>query len=102
MNILRQIDLGTVVSLIGCALSCLTFAGILGTILHFLGTGLSIITAILNLGFGVISGGPVVWCGCLLVMMVCGGCAFMTLALSTILPNCGTVQAVNLCRLFGY
>jgi hypothetical protein len=101
MNILRQIDLGTVVSLIGCGLSCLTFAGILGTILHFLGTGIGLIASILHLVFSVVNGGPGVWCGCLVVMMVCGGCSVVTLAVVTILPSCGTAHAVNLCRFFG-
>ncbi len=102
MNILRQIDIGTLISVVGCALACLTFGGILGTILHVLGMGLGIITMIINTGLHIVTGGPVVWCGCLVLMMACGGCLLFTVILTTTLPQCGTANAVNLCRFFGY
>jgi hypothetical protein len=97
-----KIDLNTLVSLFGCALTCLLFSGVLGTILHFLGIGLSLITTLLNFVFGIVNGGPVVWCGCFLLITVCGGCSLLTLAIALALPDCGTSHALNICRLFGY
>lgn len=102
MNLLRQIDLNTLVTLVGCGFACLIMAGVLGTILHFVGAGLSIISSILHIFFSLINGGPVVWCGCLLALMACGACSLVTLALLAALPNCGTSHALNICRLFGY
>lgn len=77
--------------------------GIVGFfVLQFVGGVLDIVSGVMGLVFGVLGGGPVAWCGCALVLMLLCGCGFMVYAYVGIIPSCGTANAVNLCRLFGY
>jgi hypothetical protein len=49
----------------------------------------------------VLNGGPLAWCGCILLFVVCGAVAFVGIWLVSILSSCGTANAVNICQLFG-
>ena len=73
MNLLQNANLGTPVLLVlGCGVLC-----VVGLLLFFglqiLGTTLHTVTGIFQLVTGVIHGGPIAWCGCLVVLFVCAG-----------------------------
>jgi hypothetical protein len=94
-----QIDALTVVFVAGglCIVGVVIFF-----LLNVLGGALQIVGSIVGLVAGIIQGGPLAWCGCLLIMgLVCGG-FFLVTTLANVLSSCGTPQAINLCRLFGY
>ncbi len=86
------------------ALCCAVLCGV-GVLLllglQIIGGVFDIASSFLGLFFDVLSGGPLAWCGCLLLVagiVVCGG---LILLLAQTLATCGTPQAVNLCLLFG-
>lgn len=61
-----------------------------------------LVGGLLGLLWDVLTSGPIGWCGCALVVgTLCGIVWFVSFLLS-VLPNCGTAEAINLCRLFGY
>ena len=73
MNLLQDANLGTPVLLaLGCGVLC-----VVGLLLFFglqiLGTTLHTVAGIFQLVTGVIHGGPIAWCGCLVVLFVCVG-----------------------------
>ena len=96
-NLLQNVDLGTLLVLVvGAVLLC-----VVGVILFF---GLQIISSTLGLVVnffdlfaGIIGGGPVSWCGCLLVLMICGGCAGIVLLAVTCSSN---PTSMNFCVFF--
>ena len=85
---------------VGCALLCgvgiLLFLGL--QLLEFAGAIIGAIIGIFELFLGVLGGGPVAWCGCLLVLLVIVSCAGIVFLLAT---SCGTENAINLCSVFG-
>jgi|FLYN01.1.fsa_nt_gi hypothetical protein len=96
-NLLQNVDLGTLLVLtVGAVLLC-----VVGIILFF---GLQIISSTLGLVVNffdlfadIIGGGPVSWCGCFLVMLVCAGCA----GIGLLAVNCSSNPAsMNFCVLF--
>jgi hypothetical protein len=92
----QSLDLGTLLLIsVGCVLLC-----VVGLLLMFglqiLGTGLSTIMGIFELFNGIISGGPVAWCGCLVVLFLCIG-VIGTIFLYT---SCqANPAAMNFCQL---
>lgn len=90
----------TLLLVLGCA--CLCVVGfILMSGLHIVGGVIGTFSSVIDVVFNILSGGPVSWCGCLVLIFVCiggvGGAYVITQAMAT----CGTPQAINLCRLFG-
>lgn len=53
-------------------------------ILGIFGTAFSFV----NLFFDILSGGPIAWCGCLLLLGTCGVCGALTLYLINLAPTC--------------
>jgi hypothetical protein len=96
-NLLQNVDLGTLLVLVvGAVLLC-----VVGVILFF---GLQIISSTLGLVVnffdlfaGIIGGGPVSWCGCLLVLIICMGCAGIAVLAVTCNSNPGSM---NFCVFF--
>ncbi|MBZ0303285.1 MAG: hypothetical protein K8J31_26315 [Anaerolineae bacterium] len=101
MNTLPTITIdNTVLIALGCV--CLCGVGIvLMTGIHLIGGFLDIFTSIISFFLHILSGGPVAWCGCLVVLVVCVGGVGLALVIGQALSNCGTPQAINLCSLFG-
>ncbi len=62
---------------------------------------LDIIGGILGLGLDILGGGPLSWCGCLLLFVGLFACGGLVMLLAQALSTCGTAQAVNLCLIFG-
>ena len=100
MEFLQNVNGGTL-ALVAVGLCVLCF------VLPILLSGLSIIGAILGtladiLGalFGVLSGGPASWCGCLVVIGACGFIALLVALVGAGLSGCDA-NPTNLCVLFG-
>ncbi len=101
MDFLQNIDGGTVLIIaVGLALLCgvgvvlLLFSQILGNVFE-------LFSGLLGLFTGVAEGGPVSWCGCLVLFGACILCSVLGVVLWQTLGTCGTPNAVNFCRLFG-
>lgn len=101
-DLLQGLDLNTLLPVALCCIGILLFGGVIGFVVQFLGFGVQIIGTLLDVVMSIISGGPIAWCGCLVMLFGCAGCGFITLLLASVLPNCGTPNQVNLCRLFGF
>ena len=101
-SLVAGIDGGSAVTLgIVCACLCGVLF-VLGFILQFVGGALELVFSIFGVFFDVLSGGPVAWCGCL--VLICGlcGCGFFAISTFSLLSTCGTPEQINLCRLLGY
>jgi hypothetical protein len=87
------------------AVACIALCGI-GVLLFFglqiIGTSIGVFAGIFELVTQVISGGPVSWCGCLVLFLGCSFCAVITISVVGIIQSCGTPDAVNFCRILGY
>lgn len=82
-----------------CGLLCIV--GFLALIvLPIVGGALDLLGGIFELVFGILEGGPIAWCGCLLFLAGCGVCAGILIAVMSVLSTCDTPNAVNFCRLF--
>lgn len=102
MDVLQNIDAGTILVL---SLACATICGIVVVLffgLQIIGTVFGFLTGIIEFVTQIVSGGPISWCGCLVVFLACGFCAVTAFSMATILQSCGTPDAVNFCSLFGY
>ena len=101
MDFLQNIDGSTVLIIaVGLALLCgvgvvlLLFSQVLGNVFE-------LFTSVLGIFTGVAEGGPMSWCGCLVLFGGCFVCSILGFILWQTLSTCGTTQAVNFCRLFG-
>lgn len=68
--------------------------------LQIFGIIVDIITGIIGALIGVLSAGPVAWCGCLFFLIVLAMCGGIVLIVANILSTCGTPNQVLFCRLF--
>jgi hypothetical protein len=94
--------LGEPIVLVICAVA-LCGVGLVGSVLlNFFSIFLNILGGLLGLAFEVLGSGPVGWCGCAVVVGLGCGIIWLISYLLTVIPNCGTPEAVNLCRLLGY
>ncbi len=90
------VDINTVLILVlGCGVLC-----VIGLVLVFgvqlLGSTVAAFFGLIELFTGVISGGPASWCGCLLLVAICGGLA----AAAALIAVCGSnPNAMNFCLL---
>lgn len=102
MEILQTIDLSRLGEFVPIVLCLLCVVGLLlGFLLQFLGIAFDVIGGILDVVFQVISGGPIAWCGCLLLIGGCGICGVFMYGVYGALQTCGTPEALNICRIFG-
>jgi len=87
---------------IGAVILVLCVGGLLlSFVLPFLSGVFTLISALFEVGLDVLMGGPVAWCGCLiLLILLVGCCGFVAVAASS-LTTCGTPEAVNFCSFFG-
>jgi hypothetical protein len=98
MDWLQHIDL-SIVALVLCGL-CLG-GGALVILLNLIGGVFGFVFNIFELFGHILSGGPFSWCGCLLVLFGCGGCACIVAFTVSIFSTCGTPDAVRFCTLLG-
>lgn len=103
-NLLQNlnIDLGSGVTLaLCCSLLCVGVF-VIGFFFQVVGGFFEIFFGLFGAFFDVLSGGPVAWCGCLLLVGAILVCGLIAIGGASLLSTCGTPEQVNLCRLFGY
>ena len=97
MDILQNLDIGSLLFIsIGCVLLC-----VLGLVLMFglqlIGTTVSTIVGVMELFSSIVGGGPIAWCGCAVLLMLCFG--VVVIALLSV--SCATnPSSMNFCLLF--
>jgi hypothetical protein len=98
---MENIDAGTILLIVvGCAGLCVVGIGLLFS-LQILTSVVGMFAGIAEVIGAVLSGGPLAWCGCILLFVICGAVVIIALWLVSILSSCGTADAVNFCRLLG-
>lgn len=101
MNFLQGLDgsSGLLIAVCGVLLCVGGIVLIFGV--QLLGGLLNTLFGFVELFFNILAGGPVAWCGCLVFLFGCILCAALVLGILSILPTCGTEDAINLCRFLG-
>lgn len=94
MQLLQNMDIGalllvSIVLVFLCLVILLLFFGF-----QFIG---STVFNLVGLVMTIIGGGPGMWCGCLVLLLACGGCAGLVLLYSTCASN---PASMNFCVLF--
>jgi hypothetical protein len=97
MDFVQNLDLGNLLVLtVGAVLLC-----VVGVVLFFglqiVGTTFGLFTNFIDLFTDILGGGPIAWCGCLLVLLTCVGCVGIALLAVTCSSN---PTAMNFCSLF--
>jgi hypothetical protein len=88
---------------IGLILGGICLVGVvLAVVFGALTTVLQFFAQIFGFFAGILSGGPIAWCGCIVAIGGCIGVVILAISISTILSTCGTPNEVNFCQLFGY
>lgn len=101
LQAIQSIDLGNA-ALIGVVCACLCgVLVVLGILLQFLSGTLELVVGVFEFIFQIISGGPLAWCGCLLMILGICACAFCGILFFSAIQTCGTPDALNICRLLG-
>ena len=101
MQILQHIDPGNALV---AALACVCLCGlgiVLVTGFHVLTGLIGAIGSVLQLFFQILGGGPVAWCGCLVVILIVAGGIGLVIVMAQAFSTCGTPQAINFCSLLG-
>lgn len=101
MEILQSLNLeatSPVILGLCCSMLCIV-SFVLIQLLQVVGGLLEIVVMLIEVPLELFQSCP---CGCLVLgIFLCGGCAVVA-AIASVLPACGTADAVNLCRLLGY
>ncbi|NJL54631.1 hypothetical protein HC928_05115 [bacterium] len=85
----------------GCALLCVVGIALL-FVLQLLDVVLSVIGGVFGPFRRVSSGGGFEgFCGCIVLLVLFGGCCGLTVLTVNLVQTCGTPDAVNLCRVIG-
>jgi hypothetical protein len=101
MDISQILQPGSIVSLVLICVVIVIIGAILGFLVNFLGSFLGVIGSTFGLFTDFLAGGPIVWCGCIVGIVILALCAISIFAVGSMLATCGTPQAINLCALFG-
>jgi len=93
----QNVDPGTLIFIaLGIGLLCVVGIGLI-LALQFAGNIIGTLFSFFNLFFDVVSGGPIAWCGCLLLIGACGLCG----GIAYLAAVCSGGSAMNFCLLFG-
>ena len=101
MDLSQIIQPGSIVSLVVICVVIIIIGAVLGFVVNFFGSILGVIGSTFGLFTDFLAGGPIVWCGCVVGIVVLALCAIGIFAVGSLLSTCGTPEAINLCRLFG-
>ncbi len=94
---LPNVDFGNllIIAVIGfglCIVGLLLFLG-----LQIIGTTVSTFAGILQLLGSIVNGGPIAWCGCLLILFICIG----VVGVALLVTNCNAnPYSMNFCQFF--
>lgn len=102
MEILEGLNIGqSLIIVFLCVGFCIV--GVFALIVIQIITGtLGFLLTIIELPLQLLTGEPLTGCGCILSLFACGICGVFTITVLSVIPQCSTPQAVNLCRLLGY
>lgn len=89
-----------IIVVVGVAALCAA-AVFLFLVLQVLGGAIGAIGGLFGLVMQVLGGGPLAWCGCILLLFVCVFCALISLLALATLNSCGTSNPVNFCQFLG-
>src|SRR5688572_5811011 len=98
MEWLQNIDLGIVALVLGVL--CVGGAAVV-IVLQVLGGVFGFVFNLFEIFGDLLTGGPIAWCGCLLFLFGCGGCACIIAFAASIFSTCSTPDAVRFCDLIG-
>jgi hypothetical protein len=101
MEFIQSLTSGGVLPLIALCGALVVGAVLLFFGLQVIGSVFGAVGGLLGVFTDVISGGPLLWCGCLVLLAGLAICGVLAFGLFTLLSTCGTPQAVNICTLFG-
>jgi hypothetical protein len=96
MPLLQNVDIGTLLLItVGCVLLC-----VVGLVLMFglqlIGTTLHTFVGLFQVFESVLSGGPVAWCGCLVLLFICA----VIVGGALVIVTCNSdPNAMNFCTL---
>ncbi|QPC81132.1 hypothetical protein G4Y79_15625 [Phototrophicus methaneseepsis] len=97
-----NIDFGNGVGLaLCCSLACVVVI-VLVVGLQAVGVAFESVAHLAEFLLGILAGGPLAWCGCLVAIGVLMGCGVVAMGFLNVMGTCGTPAQVNLCRLLGY
>lgn len=95
-------DTGTILLIAGGACLLCVIVVILGFVFQVIGAFFDFIGTLVDFFFALAAGGPIPGCGCLVAAVLICGCIGSVAYIVSILPGCGTPDAVNFCRFLGY
>lgn len=100
MNILQNLD-PTLLPYIGvaCGLLCAVIM-VLGFVLQVVGGFFDIFIGFFEVFLNILQGGPVAWCGCLMVVCGCIACSGVVFFMLNASSSCAAYPT-NFCRWFG-
>lgn len=84
---------------IGCALLCAAMV-VIGFVLQAVGGFLDVFFGIFEVFLEILQGGPIAWCGCLIVIFGCIGCSGFVFFMLNASTSC-IEYPTNFCRWFG-
>ncbi len=85
--------------LVGCGLLCVGVI-VFGFIFPLLDLVFDVIGTLVGFIFDIAGVGPVPGCGCVILLLLVGGCGVFGIWFTDAMATCGTPEQVNLCRLF--
>ena len=97
MDFLQNID-PTILAIGG--LACVGIC-VVGVVLSFISGIFDVLIGLVEIIGQIAGGGPVAWCGCLVILGGCGICAGIVAFLPSINASC-QANYTNFCQLFGF
>lgn len=98
MEFLQQIEPGTLLLIV---VGCCVGGVVLAILLPIISAVVGLVIDLTGVFVDILGGGPSSWCGCLVGLVLCAGCALTAAFVVSVLNTCGTPQAVNFCTLLG-
>ena len=101
MDLLQNIDPSHVPLIaVGCAVLCVALV-VIGFLLQALSGVFNVVTGLIEVAMEILQGGPVAWCGCMLLIVGLVACAgFTWLYLNA--PESCALNPTNFCQWFGF
>ena len=101
MDLLQNIDPGLLPFIaVGCALLCVVVI-VIGFLLQAVSGLFEVVFGFAELVIDILQGGPIAWCGCLLLILACAGTAGGVILLLNAPESCLT-HATHFCQWFGF
>lgn len=101
MELLQNIDPALLPYIaVGCPLLCAVIV-VIGFALQTVGSFFDVIFGFIQAATGILEGGPMAWCGCILLLLGCIACAGIVFLFATAPGNCAEYPT-RFCEWFGF